>query len=144
MSDSELKSRFLFLHEAIRKLSELKETSRAEFLKDYTISDTVLHNLQLAIEALTDISNYILKRSGHKIPETRVEVFELLCRAEYVEPDYEEDLVEMARFRNLLVHGYAAIRLERVYDIFQERLEFIISVAGKLADVTESLGQRNK
>jgi len=138
MSDSELKSRVIYLHDALRKLSDLRKTTRKEFLSDYRISDAALRNLQLVIESLTDIGNYILKRGGHKIPETRVEVFELLCRNAYLDPQLEQNLVLMSRFRNLLVHGYAAIDLAQVYTILQSRFDLLKQVATKLIEVSES------
>lgn len=138
MSDSELKSRVIYLHDALRKLSELRKTTRKEFLSDYRISDATLRNLQLVIESLTDIGNYILKRGGHKIPETRVEVFEILCRNAYLDPQLEQDLVLMSRFRNLLVHGYAAIDLTQVYSTLQSRFDLLKQVASKLIEVSES------
>ncbi|MDF1537486.1 MAG: DUF86 domain-containing protein [Candidatus Thorarchaeota archaeon] len=137
MSDSELKSRILYLHDALRKLSDQSKHARATFLDDYTISDTVLHNFQVAIEAITDIGNYILKRGNHKIPETRGEVFELLCRHGYLDSSTEQSLAEMSKFRNLLVHGYAAVNLEIVYDILQTRLDFLKQVAVQLAEKSE-------
>jgi uncharacterized protein YutE (UPF0331/DUF86 family) len=138
MSNSELKSRVIYLHEALRKLSELRKTTRKEFLSDYKISDATLRNLQLVIESLTDIGNYILKRGGQKIPETRVEVFEILCRNAYLDPQLEQDLVIMSRFRNLLVHGYAAIDLAQVYSILQSRFDLLKQVATRLIEVSET------
>jgi uncharacterized protein YutE (UPF0331/DUF86 family) len=140
MSDSELKSRVIYLHDALRKLSELRKTTRKEFLSDYRISDATLRNLQLVIESLTDIGNYILKRGGQKIAETRVEVFELLCRSGYLDPKLEQDLVLMSRFRNLLVHGYATIDLAQVYGILQSRVDLFKQVATKLIEAAQSLG----
>ncbi len=132
MSDSELKSRVLFLHNALRKLSELRNRTREQFLEDYTVSDTVLYNLQVAIETITDIGNYILKRGNHKIPETRAEVFKLLCQHRYLDPSMEPTLIEMSRFRNLLVHGYTAVNLNIVYGILTNRLSFLQQVVNQL------------
>jgi uncharacterized protein YutE (UPF0331/DUF86 family) len=92
LSNSELQSRVLSLQEAIRKLSELSKVSKKKFLSEYTISDTILHTLQITIEVITDIGNYILKRKGHKIPETRVEVFEFLCNHGYLPLGQKDDL----------------------------------------------------
>lgn len=45
MSDSELKSRILYLHDALRKLAVLAKSSKDEFVQDFRISDAALHNL---------------------------------------------------------------------------------------------------
>ncbi len=139
MSDSELKSRILYLHDALRKLAVLSRSSKEEFVQDFRISDAVLHNLQVAIESLTDIGNYILRRGGHKIPQTRAEVFQLLCRHEYLKPHLEQEMLLMARFRNLLVHAYASIDLSQVYEILDSRLDLLRLTAASLIDASESI-----
>ncbi len=137
MSDSEFKDRILYLQDALRKLSELKEQPLDLILAQYTLRDTILYNLQVVIEALLDIGNYILKRGKHKIPRTRVEVFELLCRHGYLDLENEEALTTMAQFRNKLVHGYAAVNHKIVYDILQNRYEFLRLTAAQLIKKSE-------
>jgi uncharacterized protein YutE (UPF0331/DUF86 family) len=132
VSDSELKSRTLNLSNSLRKISELQSKSKSASLQDYTISDSVLYNFQVAIEAITDIGNYILRRGNHKIPETRAEVFELLCQHEYLDSSLENRLLEMSRFRNLLVHGYVAVNLSIVYEILQTRLDLLKQITSQL------------
>ena len=138
MSDAELKSRVVSLHESLRKLKELRKTSQKKFLNSYIISDAVLHNLQLTIEALTDIGNYALRRGGHRIPETRASVFELLCSEGYLAEESRDELVKMARFRNLVVHGYAELNLETVFDILQRQASFLEEVASRLVQSIEN------
>lgn len=141
MSNSEFKDRILHLQDALRKLSELKEEPLAAVREQYTISDTILYNLQIAIEALTDIGNYLLKRGKHKIPRTRVETFELLCRHDYLKGIEEEDLATMSRFRNKLVHGYAGVDIDVVYNVLQNRYEFLRSIAVQLIEKSEELDE---
>ncbi len=141
MSDAEFKDRILHLQEALRKLSELKEEPLATVREQYTIRDTILYNLQIAIEALTDIGNYLLKRGKHKIPRTRVETFELLCRHDYLKGIEEEDLATMAQFRNKLVHGYAAVDIDVVYNILQDRYDFLRMITVQLIEKSEGLDE---
>jgi len=141
MSNSEFKDRILHLQEALRKLSELKEQPLAAVREHYTIRDTILYNLQIAIEALTDIGNYLLKRGKQKIPRTRVETFELLCRHDYLKGIEEEDLTTMSRFRNKLVHGYAGVDIDVVYNILQNRYEFLRMIAVQLIEKSEELDE---
>jgi len=141
MSNSEFKDRILHLQEALRKLSELKEQPLAAVREHYTISDTILYNLQIAIEVLTDIGNYLLKRGKHKIPRTRVETFELLCRHDYLKGIEEEELVTMARFRNKLVHGYSGVDIDVVYNILQDRYEFLRMITVQLIEKSEEFDE---
>jgi uncharacterized protein YutE (UPF0331/DUF86 family) len=133
MSDTELKSRILHLQDTLRKLRELQKHSKTEFLSNFRISDATLHNLQLAIESITDIGNYLLRRKTDIIPETRSEVFEALCRIGILEKSAETELIRMAKFRNLLVHAYATIDLQQVYEILHNQLPFLESIANTLS-----------
>ncbi len=137
MSDTELKSRVLVLVESLRRLQQLKGYSEQEFLADFKISDAALRNLQISIEALTDIANYLLKRAGIEIPTTRTRVFEKLCESGILDDSLRDKLVQMARFRDLLVHGYAAIDLRRVHKILREETPFLESAAETLMESTE-------
>lgn len=134
MSNTEFKDRILHLQEALRKLSELKEISLDSVREDYRNRDTILYNLQITIEALTDIGNYILKRAKQQIPRTRVGVFESLCRSGILEGIDEDKLKAMARFRNKLVHGYQDLELKIIYDILQNRYDFLRTIAVQLIE----------
>lgn len=61
MSDVELQARIVHLTEALTRLEKLQQYSKEEFLSDFRTSDAALRNFQIAIEALTDIANYLLK-----------------------------------------------------------------------------------
>jgi uncharacterized protein YutE (UPF0331/DUF86 family) len=134
MSNAEFKDRVLHLQEALRKLSELKDQSLDSVREQYTIRDTILYNLQITIEALTDIGNYILRREKHQIPRTRGGVFELLCRSGILEGIDEDELKAMARFRNKLVHGYQELDIAIVYNILQNRYDFFRMIAVQLIE----------
>ncbi|MHA1637031.1 MAG: type VII toxin-antitoxin system HepT family RNase toxin [Candidatus Thorarchaeota archaeon] len=141
MSDSEFKDRILYLQDAVRKLSELKEQPLNAIREQYTIRDTILYNMQVVIEALLDIGNYILKRGNHKIPRSRVEVFQLLCNHGYLDSKNEEALTTMAQFRNKLVHGYQGVDDKIVYDILQNRYDFLRMIAFQLVEKSEEFNE---
>ncbi|MHA1742353.1 MAG: type VII toxin-antitoxin system HepT family RNase toxin [Candidatus Thorarchaeota archaeon] len=134
MSDAEIESRVLKLQESLNRLERVSTFSREEFMSDFMISDTALRNFQVAIEALTDIANYVLKRRGFAVPETRAGVFERLCDEGLLDGRWREKLVKMARFRNLLVHEYVAIDLSRVYEFLQSEVQFMATVAASLTE----------
>jgi uncharacterized protein YutE (UPF0331/DUF86 family) len=122
----------LHLQASLRKLRELKEYSVEKFTSDYLVSDSALHNFQVAIGALTDIGNYLLRRKSNIIPETRGEVFTALCSIRVIDKSMEQELVRMVRFRNLIVHAYASVNLHVVYQVLQSKLSFLESLAATL------------
>ena len=69
-------------------------------------------------------------RNGHLVadlalgvPATSQEAIELLRDAGVFPATFADTLVQMARFRNLLVHAYAQIDIERVYEHLQNHLD---------------------
>jgi uncharacterized protein YutE (UPF0331/DUF86 family) len=51
------------------------------------------------------------------VPATFAEVFEELGRGGYLSEELAASLVSLARFRNLLVHGYADVDDDRVVEM---------------------------
>ena len=132
MSDAELQARVVMLTEALGRLNNLRHYSKKDFLGDFRNSDAALRNLQIVIEALTDIANYLLKRRGTEIPTTRAMTFERLCDLGLLDESLRDKLVQMARFRNLIVHGYAFIDFLGVYEILQTEVDLLGDVADEL------------
>jgi len=76
----------------------------------------------VAIETCIDVGEQIIASEGLRAPETFADVFTVLGDAGYLSPGSVPVLQAMARFRNLLVHGYARVDDERVIDILGTRL----------------------
>lgn len=109
-----------------------------KYLTDPYIPDATQRNLQLAIEALIDIGNYIISREEFETPETYADVFRTLCKQGILPAEMEENLVEMTALRNLLVHGYATIDTRRIHSIILEELETIKKVANVMIQNLET------
>jgi uncharacterized protein YutE (UPF0331/DUF86 family) len=105
------------------RLLELKQTSRDEFLKDALRQAAVERLLHLAIESCLNIGNRLVSLFQFKAPvdtpETYADVFKALHQVGVVDEEFSQRLVEMARFRNRLVHAYWDISPEAVYEILQ-------------------------
>lgn len=55
-------------------------------------------------------------------PRTNRELFTLLEKAGWIDEELADRLRSMAGFRNLLVHGYAAVDLSVLEEVLAERL----------------------
>lgn len=109
------------------RLTDMKQLSREEFLKDdlrQAASERLLH---LAIESCLNISNRLLSLSQFEMPvetpETYADVFKSLYRLGVVDEAFSKRLVDMAKFRNRLVHIYWDVDKEAVYQILQNCIE---------------------
>lgn len=83
------------IQESIRRIEENVADGRVRFLASHTLQDAVLRNLQTMAESTQSLSDDL--------------------KTTY--PDIEWDRI--AAFRNVLVHDYLGIDVERVWDITQ-------------------------
>lgn len=64
------------------------------------------HTLQIAIQAAQDIASHIVSEGRLGEPETNRELFDLLRRNGWLDPELSVAIQRMVGFRDLVVHGY--------------------------------------
>lgn len=82
----------------------------------------VLHAMLLAIQASIDIANHLIAQRGLRTPATYREAFEILAEAAVLPNELSEELADLAGFRNVLVHLYWRLDLQRAHEILQQGL----------------------
>lgn len=112
---SDIVKRIERIEEALRRLEEIRRLSVDQFLNDWKSQDAALHNLQIAIEVCLDIGNYIIGLIGSKSPDTYVQIVEILGEEKVLPKDFLETAKNMAKFRNIIVHEYLYLDLNKVY-----------------------------
>jgi uncharacterized protein YutE (UPF0331/DUF86 family) len=100
-------------HELLR----LRELGVEPVRSDPDRLNSVKYLFVLAAEVAIDVGQHILAGEGLRLPETFAGVFAELAAAQWIEDELATSLGSLARFRNLLVHGYAAVDDDRVIDI---------------------------
>jgi len=120
------KSTLAHLEELDRSIELLKghrTVSEEAFMKDVAIQDAVCRRFQIAAECCIDLGNHIIAGYGLRRPETNSDIFLVLFDSGYIEDKrFAEKMVEMVKFRNLLVHFYMKVDMERVYAYLQNDL----------------------
>lgn len=76
----------------------------------------LLHALQLATQIVLDTGAHLLADLATGSIAEYAEIGPRLARAGVLDAGLGERLAEMARFRNLLVHGYAHVRMDLVVE----------------------------
>ena len=71
---------------------------------------------------MVDIASHISSPKGFQRAESYADMFEILNKNNIKGENLSTNLVNMARFRNVLVHGYAKIDNSRVILFIKERL----------------------
>jgi len=105
---------------ALEGLREISSISKEEFLRKHHLVAGAKYYLIVSIEAVIDLSNHIISQNNLRIPESYSDTFKVMSEAEIVPSNLTEKLIEMAKFRNRLVHIYWEVDDELVYDIIKE------------------------
>ena len=103
-------------------LNTYKEKEEGEFLSSYIDIQAIKYSLFEIIEASIDIASHIISAKGLQRAESYAEMFEILGKNEIIETQLSKELSNMARFRNVLVHGYAKIDNSKVLVFIKEKL----------------------
>jgi uncharacterized protein YutE (UPF0331/DUF86 family) len=125
------------LRRAVRELRELGALSEAAFLADRRTVDSAKYRLIVAAEAALDICNHLVARKGGRSPADYADCMAVMAELGILDEDLAARLMRTARFRNLLVHMYAAVDDRRVYRVIRERL-------GDLEEYLQSIGRHLK
>jgi uncharacterized protein YutE (UPF0331/DUF86 family)/predicted nucleotidyltransferase len=116
----------------VQDLREKATISKEAFLHTRDVQAIVERRLQTAIESCLNIGNHLIARLGLRAPQDYGDVFRILRDAHILPPECAEAMVDMARFRNLLVHLYWHIDYERIYDNVQDRLASLEACASHI------------
>lgn len=121
---------YLALLRRIRRLA-----AEERFVRDPLMYGNAERYLQLAIQAVLDISNHVVADRNLSLPADSRELFDLLAKEKVLPAALARKLTPMAGFRNILVHEYLEIDRHRVYRALSDDLgdfEKFIKAVSKL------------
>jgi uncharacterized protein YutE (UPF0331/DUF86 family)/predicted nucleotidyltransferase len=116
----------------VQDLREKAQTSQEEYLQTRDVQAIVERRLQTAIESCLNIGNHLIARLGLRPPQDYGDVFRILRDAYILPSECAEAMVDMARFRNPLVHLYWPLDYERMYDSLPGRLASLEAFASHI------------
>ena len=108
-----------------RTLEEVKANS--------TLRGAIERYLQVALECTFDVGEMIISLDGFRKPGTYREVIEVLGEKDILSGEFVERFAPAAGFRNILVHVYAEVNVEKVHKFLQENLEDFDDFAKQIA-----------
>lgn len=114
-----------------------QHVSSEELEENYALRSAVERNFQVAIEAALDTAEVIISEEGFEKPEDYQEAILTLGRKGILPREFAERFAPAAGFRNILVHGYAKIDLEKLHDFLLEGLEDFDEFARHIAKYLE-------
>lgn len=117
----------------ISRLQALSKRSQEEFLSDPDKIASAKYHFIVAIETCIDMCNHVISRNGYRVPEDYADTFKVMEEVGAFPFDFSEELKNMAKFRNRLVHLYWEVDDSQVFEILQSKLgdfkRFLDSIA---------------
>ncbi|ADQ05584.1 protein of unknown function DUF86 [Caldicellulosiruptor owensensis OL] len=109
------------IERCLKRIDEEYEQNPKNLL-NYTKQDSIILNLQRAIEAAIDIAIHLCAVFKFGVPQSSREAFDLLEEKNIVSKELAKRLKAMVGFRNIVVHDYQAINLEILKNIIEKNL----------------------
>jgi len=109
----------------LKHLDELQEHPAEEFLFDWKIHDLVDRQLHLSLETFLTLGEMIISEFGFRKPDTYADIPRILFENKVIGKELKDELVDLAHFRNVLVHDYLYLDHERVYQHLQKDSKII-------------------
>lgn len=94
------------LRGSVERLRKLSNLPLDQFLEDPDKIGSAKYHFIVAIESCIDLANHIISQNGYRAPEDYGDSFTVLGEAGAIDRDFSLFLVQMAKFRNRLVHLY--------------------------------------
>ena len=105
---------------SLGRLRELSEISKNDFLSDPYKIASAKYFLIVSIEASIDMCSHVISMNRLRTPDDYADTFRVMGEVGMFNKDFTQKLVEMARFRNRLVHIYWEVDNELIYEILCE------------------------
>lgn len=124
MDDEIVLERLTFLRNEVGVLKRERDRLRSfeEYKDDIRLKRAMERSLQVSVEACLDIGRRIIAMKSFRYPEDDKDVFQVLYEYGVAPAELLPALIDMARFRNLVVYDYARIDDAQVYAILKEKL----------------------
>ena len=101
----------------LNRIFEKRKVDLDSFLNDIDRQESILFNVQMAVQNCIDIAAHIISEEGLGVPGSTTEMFFSLKNHGYLSQNITMAMVKAVGFRNLIVHEYSKIDLELVYEI---------------------------
>lgn len=115
-----LSAKMAKLKEAIDELKEIRNLPKNTFFTDKKIQHAVFYDFVMAIEAIVDVGNHILAQHFQKPQSTYKDVVQGLGEVGIIPKTLADRSEKMPDFRNVLIHIYENIDIDKVYKNLQK------------------------
>lgn len=120
--DDVLLNKAAIIEKCLARINEEYVGFEIEFLENFTKQDSVILNIQRAIQAAVDMATHIVRVKKLGIPQNSAEVFSFLADNKLIDKELSLRLQKMIGFRNIAVHDYQKLDLDIVVAVIEKNL----------------------
>ncbi len=119
-----VEDRLTFIAKCVKALERLAAVDRAAFVSDDVRAAAAESYLRRSLEAVFDIGRHLVAKSGfRRLASEHKSIAKGLVEIGAVGGELGEKLVDMAGYRNRLVHLYDEVTADELYSILSSELE---------------------
>lgn len=132
-----LKIKLRQLEEYVSDVKKLREKHRDAFVERSDTEVLAERHIEKSCQAVLDIANHIVAETGLGAPAMYRDIGYMLAKAEIITDDMAKKMEEIAKFRNRLVHEYAHLNPDIIYQIVQTNIDDIVEFAKQIDQYLE-------
>lgn len=108
------------LRKYLKQLLVLKEKySKEDFMENWEVEDQISRKLQVAAECILDTGDLLINGFDLQKPETYADIPKILRKNQKISEELAKYMINLAKFRNVLVHDYLYINKDEVFVQFE-------------------------
>jgi uncharacterized protein YutE (UPF0331/DUF86 family) len=119
-------------------LRKLRNYEIDKFLTDLKLLSIAERNIQVCTEFIVDFSSYILSKLKVEVPDTYREIIRKVREEGIIDENLEKKLQGIVGLRNIIVHMYADIDAEIIYDNLEDIIQTLREAAAKLLEFSKA------
>lgn len=111
------------LDQYLAQIQDYAATTVEQYAQDWKTQRIVERTLQMMVETCLDIAGHVIADQQLRVPDNYADSFKVLNENEIIGDRLLKPMVEMARFRNIIVHHYDKIDPPIVVNILRKHLK---------------------
>jgi uncharacterized protein YutE (UPF0331/DUF86 family) len=124
---------------SLERLRRIARHSFEEYMGDEDLQALAERHLHVLLEAILDLAAFIAARRGLARGPTYRDVVEAVIEAGVVPGELSGLARAIPGMRNILVHGYAEIRHDIIYETLKNELDALTRILDALAEEAQRL-----
>lgn len=121
--DDVLLNKFASLEKCLKRVQEEYAACHGEIQKDILRQDSIVLNIERACEQCFDMGQRVIRQKKLGLVKEYREIFTILYENKIISETLSTCLKNMVGFRNLAIHEYHAIDIDKLKHIIDNRLE---------------------